>query len=69
MTTTKSQESEILKYLQSGQSLTPLEALERFGSFRLGARVFSLKKQGHPIIAEMIEFRGKRFAKYSMELK
>jgi hypothetical protein len=64
METTKSQNEEILKWLQSGKSLTPLEALEKFGSFRLGARVYELKKEGHNIRTDIVESKGKRFASY-----
>lgn len=69
MSDTKSQSEQILTWLQSGRPLTPLESLERFGCFRLGARIYDLRKRGHEIHAEMVEFRGKRFAKYSMESK
>ena len=65
----ESQNKNILKYLQSGKTLTPLEALKQFGCFRLGARIFNLKKAGHPIKTEIIEiqtslFEKKRVAKY-----
>lgn len=64
---TQSQEKAILNYLQSGKSLTQLEALPLFGSFRLGARVFSLIRKGHPIKSRMIRtVTGKRVAQYSM---
>ena len=39
----------ILKYLQKGKSITPMEALEKFGCFRLSARIWELKKEGHDI--------------------
>lgn len=61
-----SQESLILKYLQAGHALTPLEALEKFGCFRLGARIWELKKR-HDIHCEMVEQGGKRFARYSLQ--
>lgn len=64
---TKSQCDEILKHLQSGRALTPLEALERFGCFRLGARIYDLKKQGYDIRTDMIQKNGKQFASYSLE--
>lgn len=50
---TTSQESKILEYLQKGYSLTPLEALEYFGCFRLGARCFDLRKAGHDVRSEL----------------
>ena len=42
-----SQEKQILKYMQSGNSITPMDALNRFGCFRLGARIYNLKNSGY----------------------
>ena len=44
-----SQKYQILAYLKSGRSLTPLRALELFKCFRLAARVCELKREGHNI--------------------
>lgn len=63
----KSQCEDILRHLQSGRSLSSLEALERFGCFRLGGRIYDLKKQGHRIETVMVERNGKRFASYRLE--
>lgn len=41
----KSQTSRILSYLLEGHSLTPIEALQKFGTFRLGARIKDIEKQ------------------------
>jgi hypothetical protein len=46
----KSQLDQILAALKEGEQLTPLDALQRFGCFRLGARVADLKKLGHHIV-------------------
>lgn len=62
----KSQCGEILAYLQTGLSLSPLEALEKFGCFRLGGRIYDLRKQGHKIETVMVGKNGKRFASYSL---
>mgnify|MGYP003657474170 FL=1 len=59
-----SHKEEVLKYLQSGKKLTPLEALNFFGCFRLGARICELREAGYPIINE--EKYGS-FAVYSLE--
>jgi hypothetical protein len=61
-----SQCEEILRYLQSGKPLTPLEALEKFGCFRLGGRIYELKQQGHKIETNMIKRNGKRYAEYRL---
>ena len=43
-----SQKKRILMYLQQGGSLTPLQALEKFGTTKLATRVSELiKKDGH----------------------
>lgn len=56
----------ILNYLKSGKSITPLEALNLFGCFRLGARIFDLKEQGHDIEMKMISRDGKYYASYKL---
>jgi hypothetical protein len=38
-----------LAYLKSGGALTPKDALNLFGSFRLSARIFELREEGWPI--------------------
>jgi len=44
-----SQKKLILARLQEGRMITPLEALLWFGCFRLGARIYDLRKEGYPI--------------------
>ena len=39
----------ILEALQRGETLTPIDALKRFGCFRLGARIWDLKDKGYQI--------------------
>ena len=41
----KSQKSKIMKWLDSGNNITPIEALEMFGCFRLAAIIHSIKHQ------------------------
>lgn len=40
----RSQAARIAKYLLDGHSITPIEALEKFGSFRLGARIADVER-------------------------
>lgn len=47
--------AKVLAHLQSGKSITPIEALDEFGCFRLGARIYDLKQAGHTIQKQMIE--------------
>ncbi len=62
-----SQENDILSYLQSGKSLTPILALNLFGCFRLGARIWNLKKKGYPIKEADVRDGKKRYARYYIE--
>lgn len=64
---TQSQESAILSYLRAGKSLTPIDALNLFKCFRLGARIYGLKKAGYQIETEMIQKGNKRFASYKLK--
>jgi hypothetical protein len=60
-----SQNSEILCYLKSGQRLTPLEALRRFGCLRLSGRIYDIKKRGVNVKSESYRTKsGKYVARY-----
>lgn len=65
----KSQNQAIREYLEAGHSITPLEALNKFNCFRLGARIADLKKLGLRIVARTIKDpnTGKRYANYVLE--
>lgn len=64
---TETQTAQILAHLKTGRSITPLDALEWFGCFRLGARIYDLKQGGHNIYREMVETdSGKRVASYTL---
>ena len=65
---TISQEKQILKYLQSGRSLTPLQALSKFDSLRLSARILRLRKAGNDIKDKWIDLPGgKRVKAYYID--
>ena len=64
--TYKAQSQMILEYMAQGHRISPLEALNKFGCLRLGARIYDLKNEGHNIIMEMVSENGKRFARYSL---
>ena len=66
MDTTKSQTQAIKAHLESGKSITPIDALNEYGCFRLGARIFDLKDEGLDIITEMVQKGKKRFASYKI---
>lgn len=63
----ESQTNQILSALEQGRSLTPLDALQEFGSMRLGARIYDLKQAGYNIVTEMVTKNNKQFASYRME--
>lgn len=62
----KSQCDFVLEHLKRGNNITPLEALNMFGAFRLSAIIYDLKKAGHDIKTELIQNNGKHFARYSL---
>lgn len=62
-----SQERDILNYLQAGNKLSSLEALNLGMGIRLASRICSLKKQGHPIKVETATDGKKYWAVYSIE--
>lgn len=62
-----SQEFDILLHLRDYGSITPLDALRKFGCFRLGARINDLRNQGYEIETIMTTINKKRFAKYVLK--
>ena len=43
---TQSAKMKLRKWIMSGKSITPLQALDKFGIFRLGARILELRREG-----------------------
>lgn len=66
--TSQSQNARIAKYLQEGNSITPLDALNLFGCLRLGARIADIKeKYNMHIVTNMVTTpNGKRVASYKL---
>jgi hypothetical protein len=62
----QSQTNQILNYLSKGKGITPIDALNRFGCFRLAARIADLRKSGHLIFTDSITKNGKTFASYKL---
>lgn len=56
----------ILAHLKRGKKITPIEALNRFGCFRLGARIFELRQAGYAINSRMKKVGKKYVAEYSL---
>lgn len=64
------QNDSILAHLQDKGHITPLEALDLYGSFRLAARISDLRDAGYDITTEYEETPlGKRYARYVLERK
>ena len=68
-----SQIDRILAVLESGGTLTALDALENFGCSRLASRISDLKRQGYPVTSRMVQRRNRygrlcRVAEYYMEV-
>ena len=63
------QKSKIMSHLQSGQSITPIDALERYGCFRLAAIIHTLKNDyGMDIKTELIKNKyGTKYGKYTLK--
>lgn len=67
MKTNQSQASAILQHLKEGNGITPIDALNLFGCFRLGARIADLKKMGYDIVTERIKVEGGKYvARYHL---
>lgn len=63
-----SQAQSILSHLKAGRCIDPISALNRFGSFRLGARIFELRQAGYRITCKLIKTRtGKTVGVYRMD--
>jgi hypothetical protein len=68
--TTESQKIKILTALINGHKITPLDALDWFGCFRLSARISELKSAGWNIKKETVLLsNGKRIARYYMDVE
>ena len=68
MSATKSQTEAIREALERGEKLTPLDALNRFGCLRLGARVWDLRDSGMNIVSRMVGVgHRKKVAEYSLQ--
>lgn len=60
-----SQNKMILEYLNKGGRITPLGALNLFGSLRLSGRIYDLRKRGVEIESKFVELpSGKKVKEY-----
>jgi hypothetical protein len=56
----------IMKYLATGKPITALQALNKFGCFRLAARIHEMRSEGLAINEKTINKNGKRFSQYQI---
>jgi Helix-turn-helix domain len=62
-----SQKVLILEHLKTGRGITPQVALDRWGCFRLAARIRELKDEGFLIDTHIVQRGNKRWASYLMD--
>ena len=63
------QTDRVLSYMERHGSITQQEASEALGVARLGARIYDLRRSGHPIVSERETGRNRfgertRYARY-----
>jgi len=62
-----SQTEAILNHMQKLGPITPIEALRLYGCFRLGARVWDLKRKGYSVRDWWVHLdNGKRVKRYGI---
>ena len=60
-----SQTKDILTYMQTGRSINPLIALEKFGCMKLSARIVDIESMGYEVVHALEQTKdGKRFSVY-----
>ena len=62
-----SQNALIKGWLLNGYSITPMEALNLFGCFRLSARIANLRDEGMLVVTDMVTINDKRVARYYLQ--
>ncbi len=62
-----SQREQVKKYLEEGNTITPLEALNKFGSLRLGAIIHTLRHEDEMDIINLNHTGPARFACYKLK--
>lgn len=68
---TMTQSERILRHLEDFGSITQMDAIRDYGIMRLASRVNDLRREGHPIVTEVVEGRNRygektRWARYRM---
>lgn len=63
---TQSQNIRLYNWLMKGHTITALEALQRFGTLRLAARVWELRQDGLKIDGERVAAGPKTVVRYRL---
>lgn len=65
----ESQNKKLAKWLKSGKSISPLQALNKLGIYRLSGRIFDLKNEPYnmKIETKMIHEHPVKFAQYKLK--
>ena len=63
----ESQCKRIATYLKGGGILTPMDALDMFGCFRLSARIADIRKMGYNVKTRIVSSNRKNYAEYYLE--
>lgn len=63
---TKSIIEKLESWLNRGYAITPIQALNKWGCFRLSARIHNLREMGYAIETLTQQANGKTFAKYKL---
>ncbi|HEY4357979.1 MAG TPA: helix-turn-helix domain-containing protein [Acidobacteriaceae bacterium] len=58
------QTQQVADHLKRHNAITPMEALRRYGIFRLAARINELRKARISIVTTMVTRGGKTYARY-----
>ena len=61
-----SQIDAVLAHLLTGKPITPIQALAKFGCFRLAAIILNIRAEGYTVETEMVHRKGKKWASYTL---
>ena len=61
-----SQIDAVLAHLLTGKPITPIQALAKFGCFRLAAIIRNIRAEGYTVETEMVHRKGKKWASYTL---
>jgi hypothetical protein len=61
------QNAKIIDYMEKGNKITQIEALNLFGCFRLASRIHDIRSMGYNVKAEKVTTHtGKKICQYSL---